>query len=83
MGVGLPMKLVESNGVTATVERAGRRRRVAVFETQAGAGANVLVHVGMVLRVLTEAERADIELELAELDPGIEHHHLSPAEVLS
>ena len=80
MCIGLPMKLIETNGVTATVERAGQRRHVAVLETHPSSGATVLVHLGTVLRVLTEDERFGIEAEIAELDPGVEHHHIALSE---
>lgn len=80
MCIGLPMKLVASDGVTGTVERHGHLRHVSLLEAEAESGAVVLVHLGAVLRVLTAGEQQDIEGALAFLDPGVEHHHVAVSE---
>ena len=82
MHLGLPMKVLWSNGVTATVERQGHCRCVSLLEAQPERGAVVLVHLGAVVCSLTDDEQRAIEVDLAELDPDAELHHLAVTEEL-
>ena len=82
MHLGLPMRVLWSNGVTATVERHGRSRCVSLLEAEPERGDTVLVHLGTVVCRLTDDEERRIEVELAELDPDLELHHLAMSEDL-
>ena len=82
MHLGLPMKVLWSNGVTATVARQGHSRCVSLLDVQPERGTVVLVHLGAVVCSLTDDEQRAIEVELAELDPDVELHHLALTEAL-
>jgi len=57
MCLGVPMTIVETDGVSALCEYAGERRRVSLLLLSAPpVGAKVLVHVDTALRVLDEEE---------------------------
>jgi hydrogenase expression/formation protein HypC len=69
MCIGLPMRIVESDGVTALVQGCGARRRVSLLVVgELPVGTAVLVHQQTALRVLPEHEVPLIEraLEAAE-----------------
>jgi hydrogenase expression/formation protein HypC len=58
MCLGVPMTIVETNGVSALCERRGERRRVSVLLLdQPPAGAQVLVFIDNAIRLL-DAEEA-------------------------
>ena len=75
MCLGLPMRIIESDGFTALCERGGERRRVNVMLIEeALAGAFVLVHVNNAVRLLDEEEAGLINEALDELTKALTHH---------
>ena len=75
MCLGLPMRIIESDGFTALCEREGERRRVNVMLIEdAPVGASVLVHVNNAVRLLDEEETSLINEALDELAKALTHH---------
>ncbi len=75
MCLGVPMRIIESDGFTALCERAGERRRVNVMLLdEAPAGAFVLVHVNNAVRLLDEEEAGLIDEALDELVSALNAH---------
>jgi hydrogenase expression/formation protein HypC len=69
MCIGLPMRVVETDGVTALLEGRGERRRVSLLVVgEQPVGTALLVHVETAVRVLDEAEVPLIENALAAAD---------------
>jgi hydrogenase expression/formation protein HypC len=57
MCIGIPMRIVESDGFTALCEGRGERQRVNVMLLEEPAPGNwVLVHLGNAVRILDEEE---------------------------
>ncbi|MCC8935711.1 HypC/HybG/HupF family hydrogenase formation chaperone [Bradyrhizobium sp. Arg62] len=57
MCLGLPMTIVETDGITALCEQGNEQRRVSVMLlSQASVGAKVLVHIDSAVRLLNEDE---------------------------
>jgi hydrogenase expression/formation protein HypC len=81
MCLGVPMRILESDGFTALCERRGDQRRVNVMLLEeAPAGARVLVHVNNAVRLLDEEEAELIDHALDELAAALARHeavHLS------
>ena len=72
MCLGLPMRVVESDGFTATVEGLGERRKVSLLLVgDLPKGTPVLVNAGNALRVLEEAEVPLIEQALTGLNAAL------------
>jgi len=68
MCLGVPMRIIESDGFTALCERLGEQRRVNVMLIEeAPVGAFVLVHVNNAVRLLDEEEASLINEALNEL----------------
>lgn len=62
MCLGLPMTIVETNGVSALCERRGERRRVSVLLLdQPSVGAQVLVFIDNAVRLLDAEEARQID----------------------
>jgi len=75
MCLGVPMRVLESDGFTALCERRGERRRVNVMLLEeAPAGARVLVHINNAVRLLDEEEAALIDQALEELAAALDRH---------
>ncbi|MGO9170696.1 MAG: HypC/HybG/HupF family hydrogenase formation chaperone [Rhodomicrobium sp.] len=61
MCIGLPMRVIESDGFTALCEGRGERRRVNVMLLdEAAPGGWVLIHLGNAVRLLDEEEASQI-----------------------
>ncbi len=68
MCLGVPMRIIESDGFIAVCERRGERRRVNVMLIEeARVGARVLVHINNAVRLLDEEEARLIDEALDEL----------------
>lgn len=80
MCMGVPMRVIETDGVTAVCDRHGERQRVSVLLLEkVTAGDEVLVFLGSAVRVLEpdEARQIDNALEgLAAALNGEEFEHL-------
>jgi len=75
MCLGVPMRIIESDGFTALCERLGERRRVNVMLIEESpAGTCVLVHVNNAVRLLDEEEASLINEALDELARALSHH---------
>ncbi len=75
MCLGVPMRIIESDGFTALCERRGERRRVNVMLIEeAPVGAWVLVHINNAVRLLDEEEAQLINEALDELASALDHH---------
>ncbi len=75
MCLGVPMRIVESDGFTALCERRDEQRRVNVMLIEeAPVGAWVLVHVANAVRLLDEEEASLINEALDELASALGHH---------
>jgi hydrogenase expression/formation protein HypC len=62
MCLGIPMRIVETDGVSALCERRGESRRVSVQLIEAPeVGASVLVFIDTAVRVLSEGEARQID----------------------
>lgn len=62
MCLGIPMTVIETNGLTALCERRGERRQVSVMLLdQPPAGAQVLVFIDNAVRVLDAEEARQID----------------------
>jgi hydrogenase expression/formation protein HypC len=74
MCLGVPMRVIESDGFTALCERRGERRRVNVMLIEESpVGASVLVHVHNAVRLLDEEETRLIDEALDELASALGH----------
>jgi hydrogenase expression/formation protein HypC len=66
--VSLPGTVVSVDGALATVKTMGVTRRCnAIMQPELRSGDRVLVHAGMVVRILTADEAREIEAAFAEL----------------
>jgi hydrogenase expression/formation protein HypC len=71
MCLGLPMTVLASDGLTATVEGWGERRVVGVLLIgDVSPGTHVLVHLNDAVRVLDADEARDLEASVAALLEG-------------
>jgi hydrogenase expression/formation protein HypC len=68
MCLGIPMRILEGDDITALCEAGGERRRVSLLLIgEQKPGTLVLVHIDTAIRVLDEAEAVQIEAALAAL----------------
>ncbi len=75
MCLGVPMRIIESDGFTALCERQGERRRVNVMLLEeAPVGACVLVHINNAVRLLDEEESSLINEALDELVSALDRY---------
>jgi hydrogenase expression/formation protein HypC len=75
MCLGVPMRIMESDGLIALCQGRGELRRVNVMLLEAApAGAFVLVHVNNAVRLLDEEEAAEIDAALDELARALDRH---------
>ncbi len=73
MCLGLPMRIVETDGVSATVEGMGERRVVSLLLVgEQATGVALLVHQGNAMRVLDEEEVPLLEKALQGLAAAFE-----------
>ncbi len=73
MCLGLPMRIVETDGLSATVEGLGERRTVSLLLVgEQPKGVALLVHQGNAVRVLDEAEVPLLEKALQGLAAAFE-----------
>jgi hydrogenase expression/formation protein HypC len=73
MCIGLPMRVVEGDDVTALCERAGSVTRLSMLLVGAQApGAHVLAHLGSAIRVLDAEEARLIDEALLGLAEAVE-----------
>lgn len=82
MCIGLPMRVIETDGVSALVEGLGARRRVSLLLVgEQAVGTPVLVHIDTAVRVLSEDEVPLLEGALAAVEAaarGDAWEHLMP-----
>ncbi|MCP3367566.1 HypC/HybG/HupF family hydrogenase formation chaperone [Bradyrhizobium cajani] len=72
MCLGLPMTIVDTDGITALCEYGNERRRVSILLlSDASAGAKVLVHIDSAVRLLTENEARLISEALHGLEASL------------
>lgn len=72
MCLGVPMKVIEGDDISALCEGAGRAERISMLLIGAQPpGAHVLVHLGTAMRVLEEDEAHLISAALAGLDAAL------------
>jgi hydrogenase expression/formation protein HypC len=72
MCLGLPMRVVESDGYFAIVEGRGERRRVSLLIVgEVAIGTPVLVHADNAVRVLSEEELPLLEQALDGLEAAV------------
>ncbi|WP_342709636.1 MULTISPECIES: HypC/HybG/HupF family hydrogenase formation chaperone [unclassified Bradyrhizobium] len=72
MCLGLPMTIVETDGITALCEHGNEQRRVSVMLlSDASLGAKVLVHIDTAVRLLDEDEARLISQALDGLEAGL------------
>jgi hydrogenase expression/formation protein HypC len=72
MCIGIPMRVIESDGFTALCEVGGEQRRVNVMLIEgAEPGAWVLTHVGNAVRLLEQEEAAQINEALEALSAAL------------
>jgi hydrogenase expression/formation protein HypC len=72
MCIGIPMRVIESDGFTALCEIRGEQRRVNVMLIEgAEPGAWVLIHAGNAVRLLEEEEAARIVEALEALNAAL------------
>ena len=72
MCIGIPMRVIESDGFTALCEVRGEQRRVNVMLIEgAEPGAWVLTHVGNAVRLLEEEEASQIIEALEALNAAL------------
>ncbi|MGD9657899.1 MAG: HypC/HybG/HupF family hydrogenase formation chaperone [Methylocystis sp.] len=72
MCLGIPMRVIDGDDMSALCEGAGRAERVSMLLIGAQpAGAHVLVHLGTAMRVLEEEEADLITAALAGLDAAL------------
>jgi hydrogenase expression/formation protein HypC len=73
MCIGIPMRVIESNGLTALCEASGVQRRVNVMLIEgAEPGAWVLTHAGNAVRLLADEEAAQINEALDALTAALD-----------
>ncbi|MEZ5954737.1 MAG: HypC/HybG/HupF family hydrogenase formation chaperone [Hyphomonas sp.] len=73
MCFGLPMRIVESNGLVALCDGAGRQETVSLALTgELAEGEYVLVHLGTALRSMSEEEAADISNAISAVAAAVE-----------
>lgn len=73
MCLGVPMRIVEGDDVTALVERRGESRRVSMMLVgEQAVGTVVLVHIDSAVRVLDEAEAKLIDDALEGLEAAMD-----------
>lgn len=66
MCIGLPMRIVETDGITALVEGQGEQRRVSLLVVgEQPVGTALLIHIETAVRVLADEEVPLIEGALA------------------
>ena len=80
MCLGVPMRIIESDGFCALCERLGEQRRVNVMLIEdVPVGACVLVHINNAVRLLDEEEASLINEALDELASALDRHvNLAP-----
>ncbi|WP_342729324.1 HypC/HybG/HupF family hydrogenase formation chaperone [Bradyrhizobium sp. B097] len=72
MCLGLPMTIVETDGITALCEHGNEQRRVSVMLlSDASLGAKVLVHIDTAVRLLDGDEARLISQALDGLEAGL------------
>lgn len=71
MCLGLPMTIVETDGITALCARGNEQRRVSVVLIDASIGAKVLVHIDTAVRLLDEDGARLISEALDGLEAGL------------
>ena len=72
MCLGVPMRVIDGDDMSALCESAGRVERISMLLIGAQPpGAHVLVHLGTAMRVLEEEEAALIAAALAGLDAAL------------
>jgi hydrogenase expression/formation protein HypC len=72
MCIGIPMRVIESDGFTALCEVRGEQRRVNVMLIEgAEPGAWVLTHMGNAVRLLEEEEASQINEALEALNAAL------------
>jgi len=72
MCLGVPMRVIEGDDMSALCEGGGRVERISMLLIGAQpAGAHVLVHLGTAMRVLEEEEAGLIAAALAGLDAAL------------
>ncbi len=72
MCIGIPMRVIESDGFTALCEGRGEERRVNVMLLEeAEPGAWVLIHLGNAVRLLEEEEASQINEALDALTAAL------------
>ncbi|MBP0115914.1 MULTISPECIES: HypC/HybG/HupF family hydrogenase formation chaperone [Bradyrhizobium] len=72
MCLGLPMTIIETDGITALCEYGDEQRRVSVvLLSDASAGAKVLVHIDSAVRLLDENEARLISEALEGLEASL------------
>jgi hydrogenase expression/formation protein HypC len=75
MCLGVPMRIMQSDGLMALCQGRGELRRVNVMLLEeAPEGAFVLVHVNNAVRLLDEEEAAEIDEALDELARALDRH---------
>lgn len=73
MCLGIPMRVIESNGLTALCEGRGVRRNVNVMLVdEAAPGTWLLIHINNAVRVLEEQEAAEIGGALDMLEAALD-----------
>ncbi len=72
MCIGIPMRVIESDGFTALCEGRGEQRRVNVMLLdEAGPGAWVLIHLSSAVRLLEDEEASQINEALDALTAAL------------
>ncbi|RZN12655.1 HypC/HybG/HupF family hydrogenase formation chaperone [Bradyrhizobium genosp. SA-3] len=72
MCLGLPMTIVETDGITALCEHGNEQRRVSVMLlSDASVGAKVLVHINSAVRLLDDEEARLISEALDGLEASL------------
>lgn len=78
MCLGLPMRVVSTDGISAVVEGLGERRKVSLLLVGAvSKGTPLLVHAERAVRVLDEAEVPLLERALAGLHAALQGQPLA------
>ena len=79
MCLGVPMRVLEQDGVTALCERWGVRRRVSLLVVgDVAPGAHLLVHIDTAVRVLDVEEAALVDDALRGLEAALDGRPLDP-----
>ncbi|ANW03247.1 HypC/HybG/HupF family hydrogenase formation chaperone [Bradyrhizobium icense] len=75
MCLGLPMTIIETDGMSALCEYANKQRRVSVMLlSEPPVGANVLVHIDTAVRLLDDDEARLIADALEGLNAALDDH---------